>query len=176
MRSLELRLVTSVDTGLQNLKCAFDHVFERKLQRHAPKVEVLLVSVNCKQPKRLTFEGSNRIGRRVSLLTAFALAPRYLCCESMQALSPKTAKLVEPGVHQLKRLGIHGIDTARPVDANCSESILTQDAQVLRHTRLRDAELPFNLLGYGAGRLLTCREDLKNTAPNGVAQDVEGVH
>jgi hypothetical protein len=94
----------------------------------------------------------------------------------MKALSPKTAKLVEPGVYHLKRPGIHGIDTARPVDANCSESILTQDAQVLRHTRLGDAELPFDLFGYSAGRLLTCRENLKNATPNGVAQDVEGVH
>jgi hypothetical protein len=94
----------------------------------------------------------------------------------MKALSPKTAKLVEPGVHHLKRLSIHGIDTARPVDANSSESIPTQNAQVLRHTRLGDAELTFNLFGYSAGRLLTCREDLKNAAPNGIAQDVEGVH
>jgi hypothetical protein len=46
---------------------------------------------------------------------------------------------------------------------------------VLRHTCLGDAELPFNLFGYSAGRLLTRREDLKNAAPNGVAQDVKGV-
>jgi hypothetical protein len=94
----------------------------------------------------------------------------------MKALSPKTAKLVEPGVHRLERLCIQGIDTARPVDADSGESILAQDAQVLRHTRLGDAELPFNLFGYRAGRLLTCGEDLENAAPNGVAQDVEGVH
>jgi hypothetical protein len=94
----------------------------------------------------------------------------------MKALSPKNAKLVEPGVHHLKRPRIHGIDTARPVDANSRESILTQDTQVLRHTRLGDAELPFDFFGYIASRLLTCREDLKNAPPNGVAQDVEGVN
>ncbi len=94
----------------------------------------------------------------------------------MKPLSPEAAKLVKPGVHRLKRFAVHGINTPRPVGANSGESILTQHAQVLRHTRLGDAELPFNLCGYGARRLLTCREDLKNAAPDGVAQDVEGVH
>ena len=94
----------------------------------------------------------------------------------MKALSPKAAKLVEPGVHFLERPGIHGIDTARPIDANCRKPALAQHAQVLRHGRLRNTELPLDHLDDCAGSVLTCREDLKDAPSNRVAENVKGVH
>ncbi len=82
---------------------------------------------------------------------------------------PKAAKLAEPGVHHLKWRRVHGIDTARPIDADSGKPAPVQDLQVLRHGRLRNTELPLDHFDKGAGSALTRREKLKDAAPNRVA-------
>jgi len=105
---------------------------------------------------------------------AFTLASCNLDSESTEALLPKTAKLVEPGVNLLERLRIHGIDAARAFNTNAGKSALAQHTQVLRDGGLRNIEF---LLDYGYHRaciLFACREKLENAAADRVAEDVKG--
>jgi hypothetical protein len=82
---------------------------------------------------------------------------------------PKAAKLAEPSVHLSKRRSVHGINTARSINANSGKSGLAQNLQVLGHGCLRNAELPLDRYDDVAGTALASREKLENAASNRVA-------
>ena len=111
-----------------------------------------------------------------ALTTAFAFASGNFGSESVQALAPETAELVEPAIHLLQRRGVHGIDTARPVRTNSREAIVAQNLQVLRHGCLGDAEFSLDHFDNSAGGVFTGREKFKNATPDGITENVKGMH
>ncbi len=62
------------------------------------------------------------------------------------------------------------------VGADRREAGLAEHAEVLRHRRLRDAELVLDDLAQLAGTELAVGEQLEQASPHRVAQDVECVH
>ncbi len=75
------------------------------------------------------------------VFTALRLPSGNLPSECVQALLPKSAKLVNPGIDLLKRIRVNRIDSSWPVDANSDEAALAQCSEMLRNARLGDAEL-----------------------------------
>ena len=72
--------------------------------------------------------------------------------------------------------GIDGVEPAGALGADRGEPVVPQHPQVLRHSRLRDAELPLDDLGDRTGGPLPIGEQLQDPAPDRITEDIEGVH
>ena len=72
--------------------------------------------------------------------------------------------------------GIDGVQPPRAVGAHGRETRLAQHAQVLRHRRLRDAELALDDLAELAGAALSVGEELEHAPAHRISEDVECVH
>src|SRR5262249_18473441 len=96
-----------------------------------------------------------------------------LASEGVQALLPKSAKLVDPIVNLLERLGMNGIESPGAVDADLDEPALAKCAQMLRNTRLSDAELFLDDLGETTRGAFTPNQELENPTAHRIAEDVE---
>ena len=105
-----------------------------------------------------------------------AAAAGYLGFERVQVGGPERAEVVEPGVDVAQRLRVDGVEPAGALGAHAREPRFAQDAEVLGHPRLRDAELGTDDLGDRARRVLTGREQLEDASADGIAEDVERVH
>jgi len=108
--------------------------------------------------------------------TSAALAPGDLGGEGFQLVLPERAEPGEPGIDLPQRRRLDRIEPARPVDAHGRKAAVPQHLQVLRDGGLRDAELRLDHLDDGAGRMLAGSEQLKDTAPHRVAENIECVH
>ena len=110
-----------------------------------------------------------------ALFMAFRFAPRDLGGECIETLFPKTAELREPGVHFLQGPGADRVEAARTVRTDFCKPAFAQHPQVLRHTRLRNAELSVNHGNNSAGTLFSVCQNLKHAAADRVAENIEGV-
>jgi hypothetical protein len=110
-----------------------------------------------------------------ALLTALLFAARDLGGECMEMLFPKAAELREPGIHLLERAGTYRVQAARTVRTDFCKPAFAQHPQVLRHTRLRNAELSVNHGNNSAGTLFSVCQNLKHAAAHRVAENIEGV-
>jgi hypothetical protein len=104
------------------------------------------------------------------------LSPGNFASEGVQALLPKSAKLVYPGVDLLKRLRIHRINPLRSVDADSDEAALAQCTEMLRNARLRYAELVPDDLRETAGGALAAGKEFQNPTPYRIAENVKSMH
>jgi hypothetical protein len=107
---------------------------------------------------------------------ALAPAAAELGAEGVEALVPEAAVALEPAVDLLQGRGVDGVQAPGAVGADGGEAVLAQDAQVLRHARLRDAELGLDDGTDGARGLLAVGEELEDAPADRVAEDVERVH
>ncbi len=105
-----------------------------------------------------------------------ALAPGELGRERVEALAPEPAEVVEPVVQLVERRGVDRIEAACALGPDGREPAVAQDLQVLRHGRLRDAELGLDDRGDRPGRQLAIGEQLQDPASDGVSEDIERVH
>jgi hypothetical protein len=109
-------------------------------------------------------------------IASLRLSPGNLATESVEALLPKPAKLADPSVNLLKWLRIHGINPPGSLNADSHEAALAQCPEVLRNTRLRDAELFLDDLGDTTRGALAAAEEFQNPAPHRIAKNVKSVH
>lgn len=89
---------------------------------------------------------------------------------------PEPTKVGQPLVSLPKRLRRHGVEPPRAHGTHPGEPVLAQHLQVLRHGRLGNAELVLHNRGHLTGGPLTVGEQLENPPPNGITENVEGVH
>lgn len=101
---------------------------------------------------------------------------RDLGRECVEAVGPEGAEAVEPGVDFGERSGVDGIEPAGAGRTDGGEAGFAQHLQVLAHRRLGDAELPPDDFDDLARGVLPLREEFEDAPPDGVAEDVEGVH
>ena len=73
-------------------------------------------------------------------------------------------------------VGVDGVEPAGALGSDGREPAVAQHPQVLRHGRLRDAELRLDDGGDRARGQLAIGEQLEDPAPDRVAEDVERVH
>src|SRR5690606_38451919 len=109
-------------------------------------------------------------------LSARALPAGDLGGERVEPRAPEAAEAVEPGVDLGQGARVDGVDEARSLGAHGREAVLAQDLELLRDGRLGDAELAGDDLDDLARGVLTFRQKLEDSPPNGIAEDVEGVH
>src|SRR5262245_39942984 len=100
---------------------------------------------------------------------AAALAARDLGGQGFEAVLPKSSELVEPRVDLLQRPGIDRVNPLRARHPHRREAAVAQHLQVLRHSRLRDAELALNHRNDVAGAMLPISEQFQNAPPDRVA-------
>src|SRR5262249_5363646 len=119
----------------------------------------------------------NRHARTCSKLSAAAaLAAGDLGRKRFELVRPEAAELIEPGVDLAQRRGFNRISPPRAVAAHAGEARLAQHFQVLRDRGLGDAELALDDGDDVSRAVLACGEQLQDTAPHRIAEDVEGVH
>ncbi len=103
-------------------------------------------------------------------------AASQLSAEGVEALVPEHPEPVEPHVDLLQRSWVDGVEPTRSGGPDTREPRLSEHPEVLRDRRLGDAELRLDPLGDRPRAQLAAGEKLEGTAPNRVAQDVEGLH
>ena len=74
------------------------------------------------------------------------------------------------------RSPVERVDAPRPVGDAAREARVAQHAEVVRHGRLADAELGADHVGEVARRAVAVREELDETSPDRISEDVECVH
>ena len=96
-----------------------------------------------------------------------------MALQGIQMNGPQTAEGGEPGLYLLERLGPDPVDTALCIHGRLHDTGVAQDAQVLRHGRLRHFEMAFDV----PDRLLRAREQAENGAPVRLREHLEnGFH
>lgn len=70
---------------------------------------------------------------------------------------------------------MNGIESPGAVDADLDEPALAKCAQMLRNTRLSDAELFLDDLGETTRGAFTPNQELENPTAHRIAEDVEGM-
>jgi hypothetical protein len=79
------------------------------------------------------------------LIHAVVIHVGKVAFESIQVSRPEPAELRQPNIELLKRFRFQPVETALRVHRGFDETSLAQDAQVLRHGRLRHAKLTLDL-------------------------------
>jgi hypothetical protein len=96
--------------------------------------------------------------------------------EIVQPVRPKTAHGGEPSVDARHRCGFEGVDAFGSHRADAGETLLAQHPQLLRHRRLRDAELRPDDPDDLAGGAFTTSEQLDDPPAHRVGEDRERLH
>jgi hypothetical protein len=99
-----------------------------------------------------------------------------LSLQCVESLVPEPAKPVQPRVNLAQRPGLDGVEPASPLSPDRREPVLTQNAQMLGDSRLRQCELDPDHVRDRARGLLTVGEQLQNAPAHRVAEDIERVH
>ena len=73
--------------------------------------------------------------------TPFPATPRELCAQRVESLAPEVSERLQPLIDGLQRTGFDGVQTTGALGSDPSEAVLPEHPQVLRDSRLGDAEL-----------------------------------
>src|SRR5262245_66500677 len=84
---------------------------------------------------------------------------------------PEPAELTYPRVDLAQRGGLDRVHAARAIRAHIRKAALPQHLEMLRHCRLRNAELAPDDGDDVAGGLFAARQQLQNPAAKWVAED-----
>lgn len=106
----------------------------------------------------------------------FASATGQLGGQGIEGLAPVRAEAVKPLVDGPKGGRVDGVEPACAFGTDRREPVVPQHPKVLRHGRLRDAELLLNDCGDRTGSPLPVGELLQDSAPNRITENIEGVH
>lgn len=116
--------------------------------------------------------------------TALIAAPRgraagdfgVQCIEPLAERAQWIPQAAQLGLGRVETAGIEGVHAPRPLCAYLSEPVLAQHPQMLRHGRLRDAELDARDVGQRARWLLADGEHRQQPPTHGIPQNLELVH
>ena len=109
-------------------------------------------------------------------LLPLSFPSRDLGCQSIQFRFPESAEPLQPRIHILQGLCIHGVNASSAVNAHGREAIVTQDLEVLGDCRLRDGELTPNDVGDLARGTFSLCQELQDAASHRIAEHIERVH
>jgi hypothetical protein len=111
-----------------------------------------------------------------SLVWFTAAAPCQLCFERVEALAPLPAQFGEPALDALERLAVQRVEPTGAFGAHVGKAAFPEHAQLPRDSRLRKSELRPHDRDYVTGAALAGGQQLEDAPPDGVAEDVEGLH
>ena len=109
----------------------------------------------------------------IALLSAPSGELRSECIES---LGPELSERLEPSVYILERAGVDGVQPTCALCTHSGEAVLPQHPEVLRDSRLTDAELFADHRDDLPRRPLVVDEQFEDASPNRVTENIERVH
>ena len=112
----------------------------------------------------------------VFVQTSFTLAAGKLGLQRVEVRRPEAPKAIEPGGNVAQRVGVHRVQTPGTLGPHGREAAFAQHAQMCRHAGLGDPELRLDDRADRTRGQLTVGEQLQDPPPDGIAEDVEGVH
>ena len=122
------------------------------------------------------FVGVPGFGLGLGLGSACATPSGELRAECVEPLCPEVPERLQPPVDVLQRSGLDRVQATGALGSDPGEAVLTEHAQVLRHGRLRDAELRTDDSHDVAGSLLLHEDQLENAPADRITEDIERVH
>ena len=96
--------------------------------------------------------------------------------QRVQTLAPLPAQVREPALDPVESFAIEGVEPAGAFGAHVGEAALPEHAQLTRDGGLREPELRPDDVYDVAGAALAGGQQLKDSPPDGIAEDVEGLH
>lgn len=104
------------------------------------------------------------------------LASGQFGLERVQTPAPLPAQVGEPALDAVERSAVEGIEPAGACGAHVGEPALPEQAQLTRDRGLSQPKLGLDDVYNVAGAALAGSEQLEDPPPDGIAEDVEGLH